>query len=91
MSTPDSGKAAPLPEPGSVLPELGADFEGEMASVNGCMLHYVCGGRGPDLVLLHGFPQVPHRRRSRRRMPRSRHRVMPRTAASIDPLRRHLT
>jgi pimeloyl-ACP methyl ester carboxylesterase len=29
----------------------------ETANVNGTTIHYVRGGRGPALVLLHGFPQ----------------------------------
>lgn len=37
--------------------ELGEGFTAETASVNGTAIHYVRGGRGPALVLLHGFPQ----------------------------------
>src|SRR2546429_8601859 len=48
---------APRPEPGAVTPELGAGFAAETASVNGTTIHYVRGGRGPAIVLLHGFPQ----------------------------------
>jgi pimeloyl-ACP methyl ester carboxylesterase len=57
MSTPDPEGAAPRPEPGSAAPELGAGFTARTASVNGTTIHYVRGGRGPALVLLHGFPQ----------------------------------
>jgi hypothetical protein len=32
-------------------------FYHHMASVNGIQLHYVIGGQGDPLVLLHGFPQ----------------------------------
>ncbi|HEX5979353.1 MAG TPA: alpha/beta hydrolase [Nitrososphaeraceae archaeon] len=32
-------------------------FSHHMASVNGIQLHYVIGGQGDPLVLLHGFPQ----------------------------------
>ena len=33
-------------------------FEHRMAEVNGVRLHYVIGGRGPAVVLLHGFPET---------------------------------
>jgi pimeloyl-ACP methyl ester carboxylesterase len=36
---------------------LGTDFKSETASVNGTTLHYVRGGKGPALILIHGFPQ----------------------------------
>ena len=36
---------------------LGSDFKSETASVNGTTLHYVRGGKGPALILIHGFPQ----------------------------------
>jgi pimeloyl-ACP methyl ester carboxylesterase len=45
------------PEPGSVTAEPGTGFIDETASVNGTTIHYVRGGHGPALVLLHGFPQ----------------------------------
>jgi hypothetical protein len=32
-------------------------FYHHMASVNGIQMHYVIGGQGDPLVLLHGFPQ----------------------------------
>jgi hypothetical protein len=32
-------------------------FSHHMASVNGIQMHYVIGGHGDPLVLLHGFPQ----------------------------------
>src|SRR5687767_9773646 len=32
-------------------------FSHHMASVNGIQLHYVIGGQGDPIVLLHGFPQ----------------------------------
>jgi pimeloyl-ACP methyl ester carboxylesterase len=37
--------------------ELGAGFTADTASVNGTRIHYVRGGDGPALLLLHGFPQ----------------------------------
>jgi pimeloyl-ACP methyl ester carboxylesterase len=36
---------------------LGKEFASESASVNGIKLHYVRGGEGPALFLIHGFPQ----------------------------------
>ena len=32
-------------------------FVSELTTVNGITLHYVRGGEGPPLVLIHGFPQ----------------------------------
>jgi pimeloyl-ACP methyl ester carboxylesterase len=32
-------------------------FASELATVNGITLHYVRGGEGPSLILIHGFPQ----------------------------------
>jgi pimeloyl-ACP methyl ester carboxylesterase len=57
MNALDSHGAAPRPELGSLAPELGAGFVAETASVNGTTIHYVRGGRGPAMLLLHGFPQ----------------------------------
>src|SRR6185437_2721339 len=36
---------------------LGKDFASGMAKVNGTTLHYVRGGKGPPIILIHGFPQ----------------------------------
>jgi pimeloyl-ACP methyl ester carboxylesterase len=36
---------------------LGMEFASETATVNGTVLHYVRGGRGLGVILLHGFPQ----------------------------------
>jgi pimeloyl-ACP methyl ester carboxylesterase len=36
---------------------LGGGFISRTASVNGTTLHYVRGGTGPGVILLHGFPQ----------------------------------
>lgn len=49
---------------------LGRQFESATAKANGIQLHYVRGGSGPALILLHGFPQDW----------REWHRVMPRLA-----------
>ena len=35
-----------------------ATFSHHMASVNGIQLHYVIGGQGDPVVLLHGWPQT---------------------------------
>jgi pimeloyl-ACP methyl ester carboxylesterase len=40
-----------------VVPGLGKEFRSETATVNGVMLHYVRGGNGPAVILIHGFPQ----------------------------------
>jgi len=43
---------------GAGLPLMnGADFASETASVNGTTLHYMRGGEGPTVLLIHGFPQ----------------------------------
>ena len=36
---------------------LGREFGSETATVNGITLHYVRGGNGPAVILIHGFPQ----------------------------------
>jgi pimeloyl-ACP methyl ester carboxylesterase len=36
---------------------LGDEFASESATVNGIMLHYVRGGNGPAVILVHGFPE----------------------------------
>ncbi len=36
---------------------LGKEFASEIATVNGITLHYVRGGKGPPVILIHGFPQ----------------------------------
>lgn len=37
--------------------QLGSGFESKLAHVNRTQLHYVRGGSGPAVVLLHGFPE----------------------------------
>ena len=44
-------------DPGLAVAGLGGDFASGTAIANGTTIHYVRGGRGPALVLLHGFPQ----------------------------------
>src|SRR6266851_3950857 len=36
---------------------LGKEFASENMTVNGTSLHYVRGGKGPAIILIHGFPQ----------------------------------
>jgi pimeloyl-ACP methyl ester carboxylesterase len=36
---------------------LDKDFLSETATVNGITLHYIRGGKGPAVILIHGFPQ----------------------------------
>src|ERR1700733_12094789 len=45
------GRAGPL------ATGLSQDFVSDTATVNGTTLHYVRGGKGPVLILIHGFPQ----------------------------------
>src|SRR5258708_20142495 len=45
------GKMSPVPT------GLGKEFASETAGVNGITLHYVHGGKGPAVFLIHGFPQ----------------------------------
>ena len=42
----------------SSTPDLPAGFHEGFAEVNGLRLHYVEAGAGPDLILLHGYPQT---------------------------------
>ena len=40
-----------------VQPKLPSGFRFADASVNGAKLHYIIGGSGPGLILVHGFPE----------------------------------
>ena len=53
--------------------KLGSGFVSSTANVNGVTIHYVRGGTGPAVVLLHGFPQDWY----------AYHRIMPRLAKSF--------
>ena len=67
---------APLPaqqRSDPAVAELGAGFSSATADVNGTTLHYVRGGTGPAIILLHGFPQDWY----------EFHQVMPRLAKSF--------
>ena len=52
---------------------LGAGLSSSTAKLNGMTLHYVRGGAGPAVILLHGFPQDWY----------AYHRIMPRLAKSF--------
>jgi hypothetical protein len=39
------------------LESLGGGFASDTAQVNGATLHYVRGGTGPAVILLHDFPE----------------------------------
>jgi pimeloyl-ACP methyl ester carboxylesterase len=43
--------------PDPLVAALGPDFTSDTARVNGTTLHYVRGGHGPAIVLIHGFPE----------------------------------
>jgi pimeloyl-ACP methyl ester carboxylesterase len=60
----------------SAVEELGDAFVSRKANVNGTTLHYIRGGAGPALILLHGFPQDWSAFR----------RIMPRLAANFTVL-----
>jgi len=59
--------------------EVPPGFTSNMANVNGVRLHFVSGGAGPALILIHGFPQ--DRSEYRAIMPRLAKRF---TVASLD-------
>jgi pimeloyl-ACP methyl ester carboxylesterase len=41
----------------SMATGLGKEFVSQTATVNGITLHYIRGGKGPVVILIHGFPQ----------------------------------
>lgn len=45
------------PNAKTLAEQLGGGFETKIANANGTQLHYVRGGSGPAIVLLHGFPE----------------------------------
>ncbi len=51
------GQSAAKQEADSAVRKLGKEFSSNTAKVNGTTLHYVRGGTGPAVILLHGFPQ----------------------------------
>jgi hypothetical protein len=44
-----------------LVASLGSRFVSENATVNGTSIHYVRGGSGPGVILLHGFPEEKDR------------------------------
>jgi pimeloyl-ACP methyl ester carboxylesterase len=48
---------SPAQRPPAAAATLGAGFVSKTAPVNGTTLHYVRGGQGPAIILLHGFPE----------------------------------
>ena len=70
--------AAPISAAASAA-EVPPGFTSNMANVNGVRLHFVSGGAGPALILIHGFPQ--DRSEYRAIMPRLAKRF---TVASLD-------
>src|SRR5437879_6880193 len=44
-------------QPKAMATGLGKEFASETAKVNGITLHYVRGGKGHAVILIHGFPQ----------------------------------
>jgi len=51
------GQSQPEPMVDPALTTRGSDFVSDTARVNGATLHYVRGGAGPTIILLHGFPE----------------------------------
>ena len=51
------GQSPPKQPPDPALAALGGGFVSGTAQVNGTMLHYVRGGTGSAVILLHGFPE----------------------------------
>jgi len=64
------GQSAPRQRIDPGLAMLGGGFVSGTAQANGTTLHYVLGGTGPAIILLHGFPEDWY----------AYHRVMPRLA-----------
>ena len=65
--------AAARSESDPALAGLRSGFASQTVKVNGTTLHFVRGGRGPAVILLHGFPQDWY----------AWHRVMPRLARTF--------
>src|SRR5947209_8938142 len=51
------GQSSPEQMTDPAVAALGSGFVSDTAQVNGATLHYVHGGAGPAIILLHGFPE----------------------------------
>ncbi len=51
------GQSLPQQMADPAVSALGSGFVSDTAQVNGTTLHYVRGGAGPEVILLHGFPE----------------------------------
>jgi predicted alpha/beta-fold hydrolase len=51
------GQSSPRQMADPAVAALGGGFVSDTAQVNGTTLHYVRGGAGPAVILLHGFPE----------------------------------
>jgi pimeloyl-ACP methyl ester carboxylesterase len=51
------GQSSPKQMADPAVTALGSGFVSDTARVNGATLHYVRGGAGPAVILLHGFPE----------------------------------
>ena len=51
------GQSSPRQTSDPAVAALGSGFVSDTARVNGATLHYVRGGAGPAIILLHGFPE----------------------------------
>jgi len=67
------GQAVPNRAADPLVSQLGAGFTSGNAKVNGTALHFVRGGSGPAIILLHGFPQDWY----------EFHKIMPRLSAKF--------
>ena len=52
-----NGQSSPKQTTDPAVAALGSGFVSDTAQVNGTTLHYVRGGAGPAIILLHGFPE----------------------------------
>jgi pimeloyl-ACP methyl ester carboxylesterase len=70
------GQNVARPTMDAAVEQLGSGFESRVVKVNGTRLHYVRGGTGPAVILLHGFPEDWY----------EFHKIMPRLAKKFTVL-----